>query len=53
VRYENRNWLCNVRGPEGIIVELAEKIDDSPDRRDLRLERRRVLRVGREIATAM
>ncbi len=27
VRYENSYWLCYVRGPEGIIVELAEKID--------------------------
>ncbi len=26
VRYEDRYWLCYVRGPEGIIVELAEKI---------------------------
>jgi catechol 2,3-dioxygenase-like lactoylglutathione lyase family enzyme len=26
VRYENSYWLCYVRGPEGIIVELAEKI---------------------------
>ncbi len=27
VRYENNYRLCYVRGPEGIIVELAEKID--------------------------
>jgi len=27
VRYENSYWLCYVRGPAGIIVELAEKID--------------------------
>lgn len=27
VRYEDIYWLCYVRGPEGIIVELAEKID--------------------------
>ncbi len=27
VRYEDSYWLCYVRGPEGIIVELAEKID--------------------------
>ena len=26
VRYENSYWLCYVRGPAGIIVELAEKI---------------------------
>jgi catechol 2,3-dioxygenase-like lactoylglutathione lyase family enzyme len=26
VRYEDMYWLCYVRGPEGIIVELAEKI---------------------------
>jgi catechol 2,3-dioxygenase-like lactoylglutathione lyase family enzyme len=25
-RYENRYLLCYVRGPEGIIVELAERI---------------------------
>ena len=25
-RYEDSYWLCYVRGPEGIIVELAEKI---------------------------
>jgi hypothetical protein len=25
-RYEDRYRLCYVRGPEGIIVELAEKI---------------------------
>jgi catechol 2,3-dioxygenase-like lactoylglutathione lyase family enzyme len=25
--YEDSYWLCYVRGPEGIIVELAEKID--------------------------
>jgi catechol 2,3-dioxygenase-like lactoylglutathione lyase family enzyme len=27
VNYEDIYWLCYVRGPEGIIVELAEKID--------------------------
>jgi catechol 2,3-dioxygenase-like lactoylglutathione lyase family enzyme len=27
VRYEDIYWLCYVRGPEGIVVELAEKID--------------------------
>jgi catechol 2,3-dioxygenase-like lactoylglutathione lyase family enzyme len=27
VRYENSYRLCYVRGPEGIIIELAEKID--------------------------
>jgi catechol 2,3-dioxygenase-like lactoylglutathione lyase family enzyme len=26
VRYEDSYWLCYVRGPEGIIVELAEQI---------------------------
>jgi len=26
VNYEGSWWLCYVRGPEGIIVELAEKI---------------------------
>ncbi len=26
VRYEDSYWLCYVRGPEGIIIELAEKI---------------------------
>jgi len=26
VRYEDSYWLCYARGPEGIIVELAEKI---------------------------
>jgi catechol 2,3-dioxygenase-like lactoylglutathione lyase family enzyme len=26
VRYGDGYWLCYVRGPEGIIVELAEKI---------------------------
>jgi len=26
VKYEDSYWLCYVRGPEGIIVELAEKI---------------------------
>jgi predicted enzyme related to lactoylglutathione lyase len=26
VNYENCYWLCYVRGPAGIIVELAEKI---------------------------
>jgi catechol 2,3-dioxygenase-like lactoylglutathione lyase family enzyme len=25
--YENSYWLCFVRGPAGVIVELAEKID--------------------------
>lgn len=27
VRYENSYWLCYIRGPEGILVELAEKIE--------------------------
>jgi hypothetical protein len=26
VNYANSYWLCYVRGPAGIIVELAEKI---------------------------
>jgi len=26
VNYEDSYWLCYVRGPDGIIVELAEKI---------------------------
>jgi catechol 2,3-dioxygenase-like lactoylglutathione lyase family enzyme len=26
VRYGDSYWLCYVRGPEGIIVELAERI---------------------------
>jgi catechol 2,3-dioxygenase-like lactoylglutathione lyase family enzyme len=26
VNYQNSYWLCYVRGPEGIIVELAEPI---------------------------
>jgi catechol 2,3-dioxygenase-like lactoylglutathione lyase family enzyme len=26
VNYEDRYWLCYLRGPAGIIVELAEKI---------------------------
>lgn len=26
VNYENNYWLCYVRGPAGVIVELAEKI---------------------------
>ena len=26
VNYEDSYWLCYIRGPEGIIVELAEKI---------------------------
>src|SRR4051794_9524558 len=26
VNYEDSYWLCYVRGPEGVIVELAEKI---------------------------
>jgi catechol 2,3-dioxygenase-like lactoylglutathione lyase family enzyme len=26
VRYEDSYWLCYVRGPEGIIIELAEQI---------------------------
>jgi predicted enzyme related to lactoylglutathione lyase len=26
VNYEDTYWLCYVRGPEGVIVELAERI---------------------------
>jgi catechol 2,3-dioxygenase-like lactoylglutathione lyase family enzyme len=26
VRYEDSFWLCYIRGPEGIIIELAEEI---------------------------
>jgi catechol 2,3-dioxygenase-like lactoylglutathione lyase family enzyme len=26
VRYEDSYWLCYLRGPEGIIIELAEKV---------------------------
>ncbi len=26
VKYEDSYWLCYVRGPAGIIVELAEKV---------------------------
>jgi catechol 2,3-dioxygenase-like lactoylglutathione lyase family enzyme len=26
-RYEDSYWLCYIRGPEGIIIELAEQID--------------------------
>ena len=29
-RYEDRYRLCYVRGPEGIIVELAERSADGP-----------------------
>ena len=29
VNYEDMYWLCYVRGPAGIIVELAEKIESS------------------------
>jgi catechol 2,3-dioxygenase-like lactoylglutathione lyase family enzyme len=31
VDYENTFLLCYVRGPEGLIVELAERFDRSPD----------------------
>jgi len=31
VRYENSYWLCYVRGPEGIVIELAEKIVSTAD----------------------
>ena len=32
VDYENMVLLCYVRGPEGLIVELAERIDRAPAR---------------------
>jgi catechol 2,3-dioxygenase-like lactoylglutathione lyase family enzyme len=32
-RYEDSYRLCYVRGPEGIIIELAEKIGDRPSPR--------------------
>jgi catechol 2,3-dioxygenase-like lactoylglutathione lyase family enzyme len=32
VDYENMFLLCYVRGPEGLIVELAERIDRAPAR---------------------
>jgi catechol 2,3-dioxygenase-like lactoylglutathione lyase family enzyme len=31
VDYENTFLLCYVRGPEGLIVELAERLDRAPD----------------------
>jgi catechol 2,3-dioxygenase-like lactoylglutathione lyase family enzyme len=31
VDYENTFLLCYVRGPEGLIVELAERLDGGPD----------------------
>jgi catechol 2,3-dioxygenase-like lactoylglutathione lyase family enzyme len=31
VDYENTYLLCYVRGPEGLIVELAERLDSRPD----------------------
>jgi catechol 2,3-dioxygenase-like lactoylglutathione lyase family enzyme len=31
VDYENLFLLCYVRGPEGLIVELAERLDGSHD----------------------
>lgn len=31
VNYENIYLLCYVRGPEGLIVELAERCDGTPD----------------------
>ncbi len=30
VDYENTFLLCYVRGPEGLIVELAERLDGTP-----------------------
>lgn len=30
VDFENTFLLCYVRGPEGLIVELAERLDDAP-----------------------
>jgi len=31
VNYENIYLLCYVRGPDGLIVELAERLDGEPD----------------------
>jgi catechol 2,3-dioxygenase-like lactoylglutathione lyase family enzyme len=31
VDYENIYLLCYIRGPEGLIVELAERLDGTPD----------------------
>jgi catechol 2,3-dioxygenase-like lactoylglutathione lyase family enzyme len=31
VDFENTFLLCYVRGPEGLIVELAERLDGAPD----------------------
>jgi catechol 2,3-dioxygenase-like lactoylglutathione lyase family enzyme len=31
VNYENIYLLCYIRGPEGLIVELAERLDGAPD----------------------
>lgn len=31
VDFENRFLLCYVRGPEGLIVELVQRIDGAPD----------------------
>jgi hypothetical protein len=36
-RYEDSYWLCYVRGPKGIIVELAEQIGCGAPSRDWRL----------------
>ncbi len=33
VDYENAFRLCYLRGPEGLIIELAERLDDAPRRR--------------------
>jgi hypothetical protein len=30
VHFENTFLLCYVRGPEGLIVELAERLDGAP-----------------------
>jgi hypothetical protein len=30
VDFENAFLLCYVRGPEGLIVELAERLDSAP-----------------------
>ena len=30
VNYENTYLLCYVRGPDGLIVELAERLDGAP-----------------------
>ena len=34
VNFENTFLLCYVRGPEGLIVELAERLDGAPVKAD-------------------